>query len=61
MICLGTGCTSNLLLLTQDKIFLANIGDSRAILCRNGLAINLSQDHKPDNPDEKTRIKKSGG
>ncbi|KAH0480316.1 MAG: uncharacterized protein KVP18_000767 [Porospora cf. gigantea A] len=30
-----------------DLIFCANAGDSRAVLCRAGRAINLSDDHKP--------------
>ncbi|KAH0479298.1 MAG: hypothetical protein KVP17_000400 [Porospora cf. gigantea B] len=39
-----------------DLIFCANAGDSRAVLCRAGRAINLSDDHKPDNPTEHERI-----
>jgi serine/threonine protein phosphatase PrpC len=34
----------------------ANIGDSRAILSRNGQAVNLTRDHKPNDPQEKERI-----
>ena len=40
---------------------MANIGDSRSVLCRNGQAIALSEDHKPINPEEKARIIKAGG
>lgn len=39
----------------------ANLGDSRAVLCRNGLAVPLSEDHKPDRKDEKARIERAGG
>ena len=39
----------------------ANIGDSRAILCRNGVAIALSRDHKPNDPIEYQRIQQLGG
>ncbi|KAH0890652.1 hypothetical protein HID58_053081 [Brassica napus] len=28
-------------------LMLANAGDGRAVLCRNGEAIDMSQDHKP--------------
>ena len=34
----------------------ANVGDSRAILSRNGRAISLTRDHKPNDEVEKARI-----
>eukprot|EP00562_Extubocellulus_spinifer_P004798 CAMPEP_0178523960 /NCGR_PEP_ID=MMETSP0696-20121128/29381_1 /TAXON_ID=265572 /ORGANISM="Extubocellulus spinifer, Strain CCMP396" /LENGTH=446 /DNA_ID=CAMNT_0020155249 /DNA_START=148 /DNA_END=1488 /DNA_ORIENTATION=- len=34
----------------------ANIGDSRAILCRRGKAVDLTRDHKPNDEREKARI-----
>lgn len=55
------GCTANLCCVLQNVIVCANAGDSRAVLCRGGRAIPLSQDHKPNNPEERTRIKKAGG
>lgn len=39
----------------------ANVGDCRAVLCRDGQAIPLSEDHKPNRPDEKKRIAEAGG
>jgi serine/threonine protein phosphatase PrpC len=42
-------------------IITANIGDCRAILCRNGTAIVLSRDHKPNDPIERERIEQLGG
>jgi serine/threonine protein phosphatase PrpC len=44
-------------LIIGDKLYCANIGDSRAILCRNGKALDLSVDHKAKRPDEQERIK----
>jgi len=38
-----------------------NIGDSRAVLSRNGTAIDLSRDHKPNDPIERSRIEAAGG
>lgn len=36
-------------------------GDSRAVMCSGGKAVRLTQDHKPDLPEESARIKKNGG
>ena len=33
-------------LLIGNKLVCANVGDARAILCRNGKALDLSVDHK---------------
>lgn len=44
-----------------NKLICANVGDARAILCRNGKAIDLSVDHKASREDEQERIKKQGG
>ena len=44
-----------------NKIYCANVGDARAIMCRDGKAIDLSVDHKAKRPDEQQRIKDQGG
>eukprot|EP00929_Paragymnodinium_shiwhaense_P084180 TRINITY_DN4499_c0_g2_i1.p1 TRINITY_DN4499_c0_g2~~TRINITY_DN4499_c0_g2_i1.p1 ORF type:complete len:476 (+),score=64.79 TRINITY_DN4499_c0_g2_i1:74-1501(+) len=52
----------------RDRLFVANVGDSRAVLgCIAGArgselkAVDLSSDHKPSRPDEKRRIHAEGG
>ncbi|KAJ0392435.1 hypothetical protein P43SY_006501 [Pythium insidiosum] len=42
-------------------LYVANLGDSRAVLCRDGKALALTRDHKPSLPDERLRILKAGG
>jgi len=42
-------------------IIAANIGDSRAVLCRNNTAWELTRDHKPNDPIEQARIESLGG
>lgn len=39
----------------------APAGDSRAVLSRSGKAIELTRDHKPQEPQEKQRIELCGG
>ena len=62
----GAGTTSNVLYFTGSKLFVACSGDSRAVMGRAGagdsvVAVELSQDHKPDLPQEKKRIEAAGG
>lgn len=56
------GCTSNVILITENKIYCANAGDSRAVMCVKGSeTVELSHDHKPDNDEEKQRIINADG
>lgn len=57
----GSGCTACTVLVTPTSVTCANVGDSRAVLCRGSGAIDLSQDHKPDDESEKVRIEAAGG
>lgn len=59
--CDAVGSAAVVAIVTPDKIIVANCGDSRAVLCRNGKAVPLSNDHKPDRPDELNRIQAAGG
>eukprot|EP00928_Gymnodinium_smaydae_P013912 TRINITY_DN15044_c0_g2_i1.p1 TRINITY_DN15044_c0_g2~~TRINITY_DN15044_c0_g2_i1.p1 ORF type:complete len:383 (+),score=83.48 TRINITY_DN15044_c0_g2_i1:179-1327(+) len=56
-----TGCTAIVCCVRHDSITCANAGDSRAVLCRAGRAVDLSEDHKPNLPRERARIAKAGG
>ena len=55
------GCTANVILITPNKIFCANAGDSRSVLSIGKKTYNLSYDHKPENKSEYDRIIKAGG
>lgn len=55
------GCTAVVVLVRPDELIVGNAGDSRAVLCRRGKAVPLSEDHKPNNPGERSRIIKAGG
>ena len=47
-----SGTTANVSLVYKNSIITANAGDCRSVLCRGGKAIDLSVDHKPEDPDE---------
>jgi serine/threonine protein phosphatase PrpC len=57
----SVGCTANVVMIIGNKIVVANAGDSRSALSRNGKVIALSRDHKPDDEKEAERIANSGG
>ncbi len=54
------GCTACVALLTKSEVYVANIGDSRCVLCDGGKPVPMSQDHKPTNQGEMARIKEAG-
>jgi serine/threonine protein phosphatase PrpC len=61
--CGSTACVG-IHTMENDKqyIWIVNVGDSRAILCnKDGKAVQLSIDHKPNLPEEKKRIEHLGG
>jgi serine/threonine protein phosphatase PrpC len=45
----------------KRTMIVANVGDSRAVLCRNSTAYDLTRDHKPNDPIEQERIEALGG
>ena len=56
----SVGCTANVALLVNKTLYVANAGDSRCALSRGGTIVELSFDHKPENPIELERIIASG-
>ena len=58
----SSGATAIVALVSADRrIFIGNVGDSRAVLSSTGEAIPLSTDHKPGNAAEAARIRNAGG
>ena len=55
------GTTAVVALIVGNKLYCANLGDARGIMCRDGKAIDLSVDHKAKRKDEQERIKSQGG
>lgn len=60
-----SGTTSVFGVKIGNKLYSANIGDSRCVLYRKSAkgfeVVELSRDQKPENPEEKARILKAGG
>nr|GMC58233.1 probable protein phosphatase 2C 76 isoform X1 [Ipomoea batatas] len=55
------GSTASTAVLVGNHLYVANVGDSRTIISKNGKAIPLSEDHKPNRSDERKRIENAGG
>ena len=58
-----SGSCAIIVLIINNQVFIANLGDSRALYSYNGgeELYQLSRDHKPNDPKEKKRIYKAGG
>jgi len=55
------GTTAVVTLLSSQSIYVANAGDSRAVLLRSGVAMALTDDHKAAREDETARVEAAGG
>ena len=56
------GTTATIALIRDGyELVVAQVGDSRAILCRNSAARCLTKDHCPSDPGERERIESQGG
>ena len=56
-----SGATAVCSLIRDKTIYTAWLGDSQAIVVRNGKAVKIIDSHKPSREDEKERIEKLGG
>ncbi|CAL5039693.1 unnamed protein product [Urochloa decumbens] len=55
------GSTACVALIRNRQLVVANAGDSRCVISRNGQAYSLSRDHKPELEAERERIQSAGG
>ncbi|KAK4479502.1 hypothetical protein RD792_015017 [Penstemon davidsonii] len=58
---LSSGTTALTAMIFGRSLLVANAGDCRAVLSRHGVAIELSEDHRPCCVNEKARIESLGG
>ena len=56
-----SGSCAVILLIVDNKIYIANCGDSRTIMSINKELREITIDHKPNFPNEKKRIYENGG
>ncbi len=57
------GSCAIIVLIVGEIAHIANVGDSRAVMCLNGgkSFVQLSTDHKPESQSERERIEGFGG
>lgn len=58
---MNSGSTAVALLVDPDHVYVSWLGDSQAVLVRDGYAVDIMEPHKPDRADEKARIEALGG
>ncbi|CAI5517147.1 unnamed protein product [Closterium sp. Naga37s-1] len=56
-----SGTTALAVLLLGKALYVANVGDCRAVLCRRGKVLELSRDHRPSCQLERERVQLAGG
>nr|CAB3265080.1 protein phosphatase 1F [Phallusia mammillata] len=58
---LRSGTTAIVAAIYEQVLHLAWVGDSQAVLVRNGIPMDITVPHKPEREDEKLRIEEMGG
>ncbi|XP_021860159.1 probable protein phosphatase 2C 27 isoform X1 [Spinacia oleracea] len=58
---LSSGTTAITAMIFGRSLLVANAGDSRAVLCRRGMALEMSKDHRPCCRNELARVESLGG
>ena len=57
----SSGSCGIIAMIKDKKLIIANVGDSRLVLFKNGLVSFTTEDHKPGSDTEKKRIESAGG
>ncbi|KAE8652239.1 hypothetical protein Csa_022131 [Cucumis sativus] len=57
----GSGACAASVLVKNGELHVANVGDCRVVLSRNGVATPLTKQHRLCREEERVRIEKSGG
>lgn len=57
----GGSTAATAILINQKQLVVANVGDSRAILCQNGEVKQITVDHDPLKRKEKNMVESKGG
>ena len=55
------GATATTAFLCAGRIWVANVGDCRAVMCEGGEAVALTHDHRPDRAEERKAVEGRGG
>ncbi|XVF66058.1 hypothetical protein PTKIN_Ptkin10aG0003500 [Pterospermum kingtungense] len=60
---ISSSCGTTVLtaLVLGRHLLVANAGDCRAVLCRKGISVDMSQDHRPSYIPERKRVEELGG
>lgn len=54
------GSTALAALVVDNELYLGNLGDCRAVLCRDSASLQLTKDHKADTEEERARLTSAG-
>ncbi|KAH7306398.1 hypothetical protein KP509_22G009300 [Ceratopteris richardii] len=57
----GATAVTAMLMNAGGRLVVANVGDARAVLCKDGTAVQLSVDHTPEIPVERANVEMHGG